>query len=88
MKVLHTIYILVFFILSSGNSLAAGLDRISPATGRNELVTGGKMTGIVCRVEAFYPLPLVNRNNRMSSVYLFGSTQMRLTQANPTFLSF
>jgi hypothetical protein len=57
---------------------------VSVSFGRNELVTGGMMKGVVTRIEACYPLPLGDRNDRMSSIYLFGSAQMRLQKANPT----
>jgi len=58
---------------------------VAASFGQNELVTGGSMRGLVTRIEAFYPLPLVDRGSKMSSIYLFGSVQMRLKKANPTF---
>jgi len=41
--------------------------------GRNEAVTGGRLSGVVARVESFYALPFSDR-----FVYMFGSSIMRL----------
>jgi hypothetical protein len=49
--------------------------------GQNELVTGGRLHGVVMRAEAFYPLPFGSRNpatNVLSGIYLFGTVQMYL----------
>jgi hypothetical protein len=55
---------------------------VSVSLGQNEVVTGGVMSGIVARLEAFYPLPVWgDRKNRFSSLYLFGSAQKRMSKA-------
>jgi hypothetical protein len=55
---------------------------VSIALGQNEVVTGGRMQGVVMRTEAFYPLPFGNRRDDMrgalAAIYLFGTVQMRL----------
>jgi hypothetical protein len=45
--------------------------------GQNELVSGGELRGAVARVEAFFPLS-TGKSGLFSSVYLFGSAQIRL----------
>jgi hypothetical protein len=45
--------------------------------GQNELVSGGELRGAVGRVEAFFPLS-TGKSGLFSSVYLFGSAQLRL----------
>ena len=51
---------------------------VSITFGQNELVTGGRLRGIVNRVEAFYPLS-TGRNDFLSSIYLFATAQLQLT---------
>jgi hypothetical protein len=55
---------------------------VSVSLGQNEVVTGGRMQGIVMRTEAFYPLPFGNRKDdkrgALAALYLFGTAQMRL----------
>jgi hypothetical protein len=53
---------------------------VSFSVGQNEVVTGGKLSGVVGRIEAFYPLPIGTRS-RLSGIYLFGTAMMRLTGA-------
>ncbi len=54
----------------------------SIALGQNELVTRGKLQGLVLRTEAFYPLPFFDRSQdkrgMLSALYLFGASQIHL----------
>jgi hypothetical protein len=60
--------------------LSASPALVSISFGQNEIVTGGKLSGVVGRVEAFYPLPIGNRS-RFSGFYLFGSAMMKIAGA-------
>jgi hypothetical protein len=52
---------------------------ISVSLGRNEVVTGGHLEGVVNRIEGFYPLVLnKDRSDRAMIVYLFGSAFLRV----------
>jgi hypothetical protein len=53
---------------------------VAIAVGQNEIVTGGKLSGLVGRIEAFYPLPIGERR-LLSGIYLFGTAMLRLTGA-------
>lgn len=55
---------------------------VSALFGQNEQVTGGRMRGIVGRVEVFYPLATKNSNTFFSMIYLFGSAQLRIGGAS------
>jgi hypothetical protein len=56
---------------------------ISVSLGRNEVVTGGHLEGVVNRVEGFYPLVLnKDRSGRAMIVYLFGSAFLRVGGAH------
>ena len=56
------------------------------AVGQNEVVTGGKLQGVVLRTEAFYPLPFFNREQdrkgALAALYLFGTAQMHLGKSH------
>ena len=56
------------------------------ALGQNEVVTGGKLQGVVLRTEAFYPLPFFNREQdrkgALAALYLFGTAQMHLGKSH------
>ncbi len=61
------------------------LDNVFPGildvtVGQNEAVTGGKLRGMVFRVEGIYPLPFIS-GDKKGSIYAFGSAQMKLTHA-------
>src|SRR6267142_2660655 len=62
--------------------LIAAPAMFSIALGQNELVTRGKLQGMVLRTEAFYPLPFFDRSQdkrgMLSALYLFGSSQIHL----------
>jgi hypothetical protein len=53
---------------------------VSFSAGQNEVVTGGRLRGVVFRTEAFYPLPFFSRaqdkKGALAAIYLFGSAQM------------
>ncbi len=58
---------------------------ISVSLGRNEIVTRGRMEGVVGRFEAFYPLLLYGeRSERAAIIYLFGTAMLRLGDATQT----
>lgn len=58
---------------------------LSVSFGQNEMVTGGRLDGVVGRFEAFYPLLIAgDRSDRSMIVYLFGSALLRLGSANQT----
>lgn len=77
------------YVDPTGMPLATAPAMLAFSLGQNQTVTGGKLTGVVGRVEAFYPLPFGNRGQSIagafSSLYLFGTAQMRLggTQTAP-----
>lgn len=54
---------------------------VSVAFGQNELVTAGRLWGMVSRIDAFYPLPIKARDHEFSGIYLFGSVALRLHRA-------
>ena len=64
------------------------------SVGQNEVVTGGKLHGVVLRTEAFYPLPFFNRSEdrkgMLGAIYLFGTAQLhvgnKLNQVDPVIL--
>jgi len=62
--------------------LIAAPASLSVSMGQNELVTRGKLQGMVLRTEAFYPLPFANRSQdlrgMLSALYLFGTSQIHL----------
>jgi hypothetical protein len=56
---------------------------VSVSLGQNEMITGGRMRGVVGRFEAFYPLVLFgDRSDRAGIVYLFGTAILHLGGAN------
>jgi hypothetical protein len=66
----------------SGTPLTTAPAMLAVTLGQNQVITAGHYTGVVGRFEAFYPLPFGNRGTGVagafSSVYLFGTAQMRL----------
>lgn len=70
------------YVDPSGMPLTTSPAMLAFTVGQNQVITGGRLSGIVGRVEAFYPLPFGNRKHgpasTFSSVYLFGDAQMRL----------
>jgi hypothetical protein len=62
------------------------LGTITPAMltytlGQNQVVTGGISSGVVQRIEGFFPLPLGQRfSSKVTTVYLFGRVDMRLAR--------
>ena len=63
---------------------------VSISVGQNEMITGGRLRGVVGRFEAFYPLVFAgDRSDRAGILYLFGTAIMRLggaTQSDPFIL--
>jgi len=76
----------------NGNALRTASAMVSATIGQNELLTAGRLRGVVSRVEAFYPLS-TGKPGIWSAVYLFATAQLRwggahatvfpLTQASP-----
>jgi len=70
------------YIDPTGMPLTTAPAMLALTLGQNAVITGGKLQGLVGRVEAFYPLPFGNRGQGVagafSSIYLFGTVQMRL----------
>ena len=70
------------YVDPSGMPLTSAPAMLGFSVGQNQTVTGSKLTGVVGRVEAFYPLPFGNRGQSVagafSSLYLFGTAQMRV----------
>ena len=65
----------------SGMPLTSAPAMVAVTAGQNAVVTGDHLSGVVGRIEAFYPLPFGNRTKKvgaLSSIYLFGVTQMRM----------
>ena len=66
----------------SGMPLTTAPAMLAISLGQNQIITADRWTGIVGRFEAFYPLPFANRGpgkvGAFSSLYLFGTAQMRL----------
>lgn len=69
------------YIDPTGLPLATAPAMLGVTVGQNQVISGGKLQGVVGRIEAFYPLPFGNRGHGVagafSSIYLFGSAQMR-----------
>jgi len=65
----------------TGKPLTSSPAMLAFSVGQNQVITGGKFRGVVGRIEAFYPLPFGNRGETkagaFSSIYLFGTAQMR-----------
>src|ERR1043166_1303819 len=58
---------------------------VSVSVGQNEMITGGRMTGVVGRFEAFYPLVFAgDRSDRAGILYLFGTAMLHLGGAKQT----
>jgi len=56
---------------------------VSVTFGQDESVTGGRLHGVVGRIEAFYPLSLGNRSKFCGScIFLFGEAKMGLSRVN------
>lgn len=67
----------------AGGSYTSPAAMVSFSIGQNELVTAGRLRGLIARVEAFYPLPIGGGRSRLASmIYLFGSAQLKLGTAN------
>lgn len=70
------------YVDPSGTPLTSAPAMLAFTAGQNQTITGGQLRGVVGRVEAFYPLPFGNRGQSVagafSSLYLFGTAQMRL----------
>jgi hypothetical protein len=66
----------------SGMPLTTAPAMLAVTLGQNEVITAGRLSGVVGRFEAFYPLPFGNRGQGVvgafSSIYLFATAQMRL----------
>jgi hypothetical protein len=77
------------YVDPTGKPLTSPPAMLAFTIGQNQVVTGNKLSGVVGRLEAFYPLPFGNRGEStagaFSALYLFGTTQMRLgrTQIAP-----
>ncbi len=72
-----------FADISDKGALLTAPAMASVSFGQNELVTGGRLHGVVMRAEGFYPLPIgksadSGRNSAFSGIYLFGNVQMWL----------
>jgi hypothetical protein len=63
---------------------------VSASLGQNEMITGGRLRGLVGRFEAFYPLVLFgDRSDRAGIIYLFGTAILHLggaQQSDPFLL--
>jgi len=66
-----------------GNALRVTAAMVSATVGQNELITAGRLRGVVSRVEAFYPLA-TGMTGIWSSVYLFATAQVRWGGARAT----
>jgi hypothetical protein len=70
------------YIDPSGMPLTTAPAMLAISLGQNQIITADRWTGVVGRFEAFYPLPFANRGpgkvGAFSSLYLFGTAQMRL----------
>ena len=67
----------------SGNALRAPSAMVTATIGQNELITAGKLRGVVSRVEAFYPLA-TGKPGIWSAIYLFATAQLRWGGAHAT----
>jgi hypothetical protein len=77
------------YIDPSGMPLTTAPAMLAITLGQNQVITANRWTGVIGRFEAFYPLPFGNRGQGVvgafSSLYLFGTAQMRLGgHYNPT----
>jgi hypothetical protein len=50
----------------------------SVTVGQDELITGGRLTSVVLRIDGFWPLPLGKGDGKWQFLYLFGTSTMRL----------
>jgi len=66
-----------------GNALRTAAATVSATVGQNELITAGRLRGVVSRVEAFYPLS-TGKTGIWSAVYLFATAQVRWGGARAT----
>jgi hypothetical protein len=48
--------------------------------GQDQLITSGRYQGAVFRVDVFYPLPVGKENGQFKSLFLFGTTNMRIAR--------
>jgi hypothetical protein len=55
--------------------------------GQNELITPQRFRGAVARFEAFYPLGTGNHSSFFSTIYLFGTAQLRMGGAHASFFA-
>ena len=60
----------------NGNPLRRASAMVSATVGQNELITAGRLRGVVSRVEAFYPLS-TGKPGIWSAIYLFATAQLR-----------
>ena len=56
---------------------------VTATIGQNELITAGRLRGVVSRVEAFYPLS-TGKSGIWSAIYLFATAQLRWGGARAT----
>ena len=66
-----------------GNALRTASAMVSATVGQNELITAGRLRGVVSRVEAFYPLS-TGKSGIWSAIYLFATAQVRWGGAHAT----
>ena len=70
------------YIKPTGLPLTSAPAMLAFTVGQNQVITNGHLSGVVGRVEAFYPMPFGERLPTMagafSSLYLFGTVQMKL----------
>jgi hypothetical protein len=67
----------------NGNALRTVSAMITATIGQNELITAGRLRGVVSRVEAFYPLS-TGKPGIWSAIYLFATAQLRWGGAHAT----
>jgi len=67
----------------SGNALRTASAMVSVTIGQSELITAGRLRGVVSRVEAFYPLS-TGKPGIWSAIYPFATAQVRWGGAHAT----
>ena len=60
----------------NGNALRTPSAMVMATVGQNELITAGRLRGVVSRVEAFYPLS-TGKPGIWSAIYLFATAEVR-----------
>lgn len=48
--------------------------------GQDQMITRGRYVGLVCKIDAFYPLPLTVNGTAMRFVYLFGTANLAIAK--------